>query len=404
MQKKRDSLGIVAYSYHLMIALIPVLYIYNTPVLNMSLGTVLIILFLPYALWRIFKYYQHPRSRELNIVSLVPLIMMFGYYTCRSLSSVNGTILMLAVFIHLWGIMRGSLDDRVIRRIMERFALLCLAVVLVQLFTNYILHYRFKAVFLDLLQSQYKEIYYSFVSSSSLYRPAAFFCEPSHFAEYSILPLISALFPQNNKPEPKIVLAITADIILSGSGIGIILLAGVFVWFALVNEEKISRRIASIIKWSFIFLIAILLLYRIPFIQKVIQRAFYTYEGYDAVSGRTGYWASAIEPMDGLDYLFGYGGSEVFPHFLSGVPETIYQFGIIGLLLQVMFLVSLLIGKASKYTWVSVFVFIGLMLSEHLSKTHLYLFYFGFICSNVVCLEDNVWFRIKIKIGNLISH
>ena len=195
--KKINLMDISSGLYHLCIALLPVLYIINVPGLNISLGTVIILGFVPHSL----LYILRDINRK-NRIKPIVFLLFYAYLIFRSDGNIARVILCCATFMILYGQMKGTINNSRFRGIIETFAIINVVLLVLQVISYYVLHFQIQYIPRNLIYREYQDSYV-FRKFSGLYRPSALFLEPSHFAQYCIFALISALFPEQGKANIK---------------------------------------------------------------------------------------------------------------------------------------------------------------------------------------------------------
>lgn len=363
--------------YHLCIALLPVLYIINVPGINISLGTVILIGFIPHSLLYIFKGINRK-----NRIKAFFFLVFYIYLIFRSDGNTTRIILCCAAFVLLYGQMKGTVNNAKIRSIIEAFALINVTLLVLQVVSYYGLHIRIQYIPRNLIYEEYQNSYV-FRDFSGLYRPSALFLEPSHFSQYCIFALISTLFPaQSNLPNMKKAIAIGAGCILTTSGMGIGLTAGVFAWYIFLNRQRIDKKILNILRLIPVLIIGLLILSRTEFFQTALQRIFSTVEGYNAISGRTHNWDDAIGTMHGNLLWFGHGDSQTYRLYLTGLADTIYKYGVVCVILEGICFLYLMIKKVDNYVWCCCIVFAILFCVAHITNFVSQVFYFGILIAD----------------------
>ena len=119
--------------YHLCIALLPVLYIINVPGINISLGTVILIGFIPHSLLYIFKGINRK-----NRIKAFFFLVFYIYLIFRSDGNTTRIILCCAAFVLLYGQMKGAINNAKIRSIIEAFALINVTLLVLQVASPYL--------------------------------------------------------------------------------------------------------------------------------------------------------------------------------------------------------------------------------------------------------------------------
>ena len=380
--------------YHLCIALLPVLYIIKAPILNISLGTVIILAYIPRSLVYIITKY-----REKKKLKAVAFFVFYLYIVFRAEGNITRTVLLCVTFVIIYGQLNGSINTRKVRKIIEAFAIINTFLLLLQISCYYLLHLHIHYIPQSIIYEEY-QIAEMFQDGVGLYRPSALFLEPSHYAQFCLFALISALFPINGKPHLKKALIIGMGCILTTSGMGIALSFAIYTWYIILNKQNINKKIFTIIKWIPIVCIGILLLSRTSFFQKAIQRVFSSVDGYNAISGRTSNWDDAIGSMHGKDLLFGYGDGQNYKFYLTGLADTIYKYGIIGVILELTCFIYLMYKQKDNYVWCCCITFLALFCVAHLTNYAAHIFYFGMVIADIQSMKSK---NIREKTSLIIN-
>lgn len=371
-----DLLTITDNLFHLCISLLPILYIIKVPLINISLGTVILLAYIPRSLVKIITRI----NKKTNIKVFVYLVF-YAYLILRSDGNISRIILCFASFVILYGNMKGSIKAEKIRKIIEVFALINVCLLIIQIISYYALHLKIHYLPRELVYEEYQNAYV-FRDDGGLYRPSALFLEPSHFSQYCIFALISTFFPLHGKANLKKALAIAGGCILTTSGMGIALTFGVVAWYIILNKQNINTKILTIGAWMVALVIGVLVLSRMSFFQTALQRVFSSVDGYNAISGRTHNWDDAIGRMKGTTYLFGYGDSKTYEWYLTGIADTIYKYGVMCVILEGMCFAYLMIKKKDNFVWCCSVVFMILFCVAHITNFVAQVFYFGILIAN----------------------
>ena len=390
--EQKTKINGISKAYHICIGLLPVLCLLNVPGVNISLGTVLLILFVPHALFEVVQCLKNGKLR----VSSFFFFVFYLYMIFRADGSSTRIVLCIAAYINLLGICCGSIKTEKIRKIIEVFAIINFVLIVMQILSYYGLHHRIQYIPQALIHREFKESYV-FRDLSGLYRPSALFLEPSHYAQYCCFALISVLFPSDGKVDLKKAAMIGLGCILTTSGMGIMLTFGIFVWYIIFNRTSKGIKLFNILKWVPVIAIGIVVLLQIPFFQTAIQRVFSSVEGYNAISGRTGQWDRAIGPMKGSVLWLGYGNSASYPYYLTGLADTIYKYGVVGVILQFVCFLHLMLRKFGNFVWCCCIVFILLFCFAHLTSFYVQVFYFGIVVADAIQSNRRRIIRFKIR-------
>ena len=370
---------VVDRAYHICIALLPMLCLINVPGINIGLGTIILLVFLPSALNAIKNCFKHDGRR----VSSVFIFTFYAYMILRADGSMARMVLCAVVYIHLLGMCCGSIRTEEIRKIIETFAIISFVLIVLQVISYYGLHYRIQYVPKTLIHKDFQESYV-FKEVDGLYRPSALFLEPSHYSQYCCFSLISVLFPEDKKADLKKAAVIAAGCLLTTSGMGIMLTFLICAWYAVVNNGLKRIHLHTLLKWIPVFILGVFILSRIPFFSAAMQRVFSNVNGYNAIRGRTRQWGAALGPMKGKDLWLGYGNSAEYPYYLSGLADTIYKTGLIGLFLQFACFIHLMIKKPVNYVLCCSLAFNLLFCFAHLTGVYEQAFYLGIVIADVL--------------------
>lgn len=386
------SLFIVTQLFQYSVALMPVLYLFNVPFLNISLGTVLLIAFLPYSGLYIVGWFRQKGKDPKNFVGMLLFAVFYLYVCLRSGGGVNTIVLSIATLIHIWGMFCGSVQVDKILRILVTYAMISAGLVLIQTVAYYLLNWRIQYLPQVFVHEQFQESYI-FRDEGGLFRPSALFLEPSHFAQYCCFAIISVLFPSEGKADVERAIVIAIGCVLTTSGMGIALTCGIAVWFFIV-EYLINGKIKNYRPWKIVLFglacaVGIFLVVQIPFIKTALQRIFSSVDGYNAIAGRLGLWKlkEAIGTMNFVPLLFGYNNTAMYEYYLTGLVDTIYKYGIVGLLLEISCFGWLMFRKRSHYAWGTCLAFLALFVMAHLTSFFVQIFYFGLVIADIVTVK-----------------
>ena len=364
--------------YNICIALLPALYIINVPVLNMSLGTILLFLLLPKSILTLIK--ASTSNRKLNSFFF---LVFYLYLILRCEGSIVRIIICCCTFLIIAGQINGAINSLKFRKIVESFAIVNVVLVAIQVISYYLFNYQIQYIPRGIIYEEYQNSWV-FREFTGLYRPSALFLEPSHFAQYCVFALISVLFPAEGKVNLKKAIAIGGGCILTTSGQGIFLVVGVSVWYLLFNHQSFSKKVYNIVKILPFLILAFAILYNTDFVQSAIYRVFNKVDGYTAIEGRTHNWHDAIGTMHGSTFWLGYGDGHKFRFYLPGLADTIYKYGLLCIIFEGLCLLYLMLKKiGNNYVWCSCVVFTILFCIAHITNYVSQIFYFGIIISEV---------------------
>lgn len=383
------GMNIAAKLFPVCVALLPVLCLLNVPVLNISLGTVLLLVFLPYSAQHIWNRYKKDGLQRETVAYFIPFLAFYVYMILRADGSITRIVLCVATLVHLCAMFCGTIQAKKLREVVEWYAVVNSVLVLLQTLAFYLLNFRIQYIPQVLIHEQFQSSYV-FREAEGLFRPSALFLEPSHFAQFCCFALISALFPLQGKADLKKAAFIGLGCILTTSGMGIVLTFGIVLWylyaqFVLTGKMK-ALKTQEIVKWVAIFIVAVFAICQVPLVKTALQRVFFTVDGYNAIYGRLGLWKleDAIGTMDFVSLLFGYGNNAEYSYYLTGLADTIYKFGLIGAALEIGCFGYLMWKKKTHFVWCTCAVFLMLFCVAHLTSFFAQVFYFGLVIADVM--------------------
>ena len=221
---------------------------------------------------------------------------------------------------------------------------------------------------------------------TELYRPSAFFLEPSHMFLY-VFPIlyIVLLSPGINKLRIKLSIFLSLGLILTTSGMGICITAFAWLLYFGLNDGKnniIELKNLLSRKKIFILVILCLIIVVMIFFVPTLRQSFNRILSGEAITGRTSQANNLIESLEGQQLIIGVTNSTAGIAFnLSGFAATLYKFGIIGIILSYAFYVRSTIELKAPYNWIGLVILIVSFFSAHTHGT-IYMLYYVLILLN----------------------
>lgn len=362
-----------------LLAILPISASYKFFDFNIGLGTALIGIFSIYSVLSIL-------SSKTIIIPLF-ILVQYCYFIIRKLGYYTDITLLLASLISMFTICQGKINHSKLRNIIEIIALINSFLLFIQVFFHYIAGVNINYIIINWLNES------SQVGSNtgSLYRPSALFLEPAHFAQYCSIALLSTLFPITGK-RVKYVRAflISAGILLTTSGIGIVLSVGILGWYILFTKRKNGSKIIYLFFGILSATIAGIILYQIPFIKLSITRIFGKVDGYNALSGRLWAWNVTIKKMTGHTLIFGYGTDRFFDGYLTGLMQIIMNYGIIGLILLILSFLYAINKNHNNFIFLGSIIYLGLIIVADVVSVYSMVFYTGIIYTGIMDKKQNI--------------
>lgn len=343
--------------YALFLAVLPVIMMYKVPGIGLSVTTVLIALGMAYAFLVIVA-----QIKKIRIGLIAPLVLYLAYVVTKSTG--QNMLLMFAILIHITAISTGVVDVAYLRRVIEWISIVAAVLLIIQSVVHLLtgehipmIHIGFM---IDELADSKQAILTGYHLGESMYRPAAFFLEPSHFAQYCAIGLGSLLF--HSIPEHKKATLVSIGILLTTSGMGFVLVFAMWGWWyiARYEEESLPNKVKKVVFSLLGVCIVFAVLSQFPFFQEVIARFAVSEEesgGYNAIHGRLFWWETYFGGLTWKDLLLGFGTASLPENYFTGFMTQLYAYGIIGFgLLIVSLLVLLKKGNTLSRTYTLIYM------------------------------------------------
>lgn len=233
----------------------------------------------------------------------------------------------------------------------------------------------------------------------ALYRPSAFFLEPSHLAIYCIPALVFTLLSQDGLPFPDkrrqrlgTAFIISVGVLLSTSGLGLASVVALWGLYIVVyaKEAGLFRKIRikdiftpktiALVGMCCVFLIVAY--FTVGVFRSAVNRIFLTSKGESnsAIGGRTATGFRALRMLSGKKLLVGVGNSVDISNWnMSGFFFTVFKYGVIGCALSYWLHIKNLLKLKDAYFWLTV-MFVGLsFFTVHTYAAFYRLYYISFI-------------------------
>ncbi len=243
------------------------------------------------------------------------------------------------------------------------------------IYIQYILYYIFGVVLSKNLLIPFSGFYEPSVADNvermefvynNLFRPSAFFLEPSHFAAYAVIALGIGLFENKSK---KMNVFLTSTIVLSTSGLGIA--AALLLWggkaFLSMNSKSRNKVLKALVFCFFALFVTMILYNTVGIFRDTINRVL-TQGDQNAITGRL--WTSQfINQLSGKNVYWGAGfrnrpisDSTGLAYYMTGIVELVYCQGWFGTILFVI-MMGIVILKMWKTKNALNFIVMGLFVA-----------------------------------------
>ena len=302
---------------------------------------------------------MHWQRIDLNKIFVFIPYLLYAWYSGNGIYR----LLAMAILVHLLAICSGAVHYGRLKSMLIGVACVASGCVLLQHLLHWTvgldLQFLYKFTMLESLQRcGYNGIFDTY-HYKGMYRPAAFFLEPSHFAQYSFVGLCACLF-STAQTKWKQALLITAGMFATTSGIGFVLTSSIWLWWRLTKIEvfPIIYKVLLFLGVCVLAACSLFVLYQIPFFESIISRFLDTPEGeVNAVDGRIFGWGLLFEGKDFWELFWGYGADTLPPYFLTGMMEQLYVYGWLGVGLLFMYLTWLCLFTKGLARIVSILFF-----------------------------------------------
>lgn len=390
-----------------LLALSPLLQFYVGPVRNA--GFTVMVLIAPLLVLRLAKITANGRADRRCLIAVVPMLLFQLFKLFDHGVTVNKLfycVFFLVVFI---AAAAGCINVRLLVKYAVLVCLAASALLVVQYFCFYVLgfHLQLAPTSLFLPSSEawtlgvQTGLYGLRGIKNGFYRPSAFFMEPSHLFLYAF-PVLALLLLSRGISRRRIVTAalITLGMILSTSGMGIVVAAGLWgVFIALYRTRKDRKNIArfrnlltarSIVLIFGALALMIFMYFTVPVFRKAADRLLQSSPTgqSSAVSGRNKKANELVKDMSGKELVIGVTEDLTGLNFnLPGFHATLYKYGWIGLILSYCFYLQFLFRVRGAGFWISVIILIVSFFSAHTHGTF-FLQYYLLVLLNAVHMSE----------------
>lgn len=354
-------------------------------------GISVLVLGLPYIVLGLLAKLQNEKISGEKII--FPLVLFSLYKAFIHEVNFMGIAQAIVIVIYYFAIAEGVINLRSVFKSASRIAQLASVLIIVQYVCHYVLGFHLKLVPVSLLLPESSQWIAGAETGqvgingirSELYRPSAFFLEPSHMFLY-VFPILFVflLSPNMDKWRKKIAILLTVGLFLttSGMGIGVSCFAWVLYWgfnSGKLNNIKLKNvfRIKNLIMLITFCVVFIVLCFTVPFFRDSIVRIFVGESGgSNAIEGRTAQGFNLIANLTGMKLLIGVTSTTAGIQFnMAGFVATLYKFGIIGTFLSYAFYVKNAICQKVPYKWIAVVIVFVSFFSAHTHGIFYMLYY-----------------------------
>ncbi len=359
--------------YTLLLAILPMVMMYRTPFLGVGFATFLIAITLPFVLVRTFA-----RIQQVNVSLLWPFFLYLAYALIKS--DTSNALLCIAIGAHVCAISTGLVNAKYLRKTIETVSLIAAVCVTIQQIAHVLFGFHIPMIYPGGLIDGLKEYQVNIMTgiplgSENMYRPCAFFIEPAQFSQYCIIGLGSTLF--SNAPAIKKAILISIGLIMTTSGMGVVLTFGMWAWWILSRGKNNNKRHTFVL--ILLLILVVLALNQTSFFQSVVSRFMGpSDDSLNAITGRTMYWEVYFGDGQLSNFIFGRGLSDLPEEYFTGIMTQIYVYGIVGTAFLVLFLLNLLF-KTKQLPMIFTAIYFALLFLANLTGFIPMIFNFGII-------------------------
>ena len=370
--------------FGLLLALMPIVQPIKSA-LPVTMSMAIIIILLVYTLAAIFKHGRVSLSGSLFIW------MFFLYRIFNHGTSAEELGTSLFVILFSLALLNGIFDTRPFFDCISFISCLAAVMIIIQSFCHYIFGFHICLLRPDLLRDGISSsAYFAQITaqlttgmSGGIYRPSAFFIEPSAYSLYFIPALCRLIFAADDRNSSRWqAILISLGAVFSTSGIGIAVTAALWGFYALrsnLHNGKINVSRLTIL--AGVLIITVIIALRFQIVRQSLARIFSAADtsGYSAVQGRLGGGLIYLSRMDASTLCFGSAlSADELDIYVSGIFLIILSEGIFGALLYAAMMLAIFIKAEDEYKVIAA-VAIVLVVFAGLYHIHYITYYFAAI-------------------------
>ena len=320
--------------FTILLIIFPILYMYQTPILTLTVSDVLLITIIPFLLIDMAR-------RKIKISIYKPLGIIVLYIIMQTLiiillsndSSTNPIIFSILRLLLYYSVLmlfgRTYFDIDLGIKFYRKVAIFVCCFLFLQIIFEQFFNFYIPGTIPGLPISEAMTEYNAQKTAGNSARLRSLFAEPAHFATY--VSLIFAIDLLNENKINKRILIYTLGLLLSGSSTGIFMVAIIYTVYFFKNIKSFSKR--TLINISVIIaLIAIILPLYIqtdPF-EIFYERTFLNENS--SIDGRFGNYGLVLKETNTANMLFGRGTFAEIDDYIPALPRIYYYYGLIGII------------------------------------------------------------------------
>lgn len=369
-------------SFSRLVALLPLLGSYSLPIYSrLDLATLSVILY------AIIHFRSVPRVKLKSILLLIAFVIInsaivwairgSGVRTIYTVDEqmvlfrvVKFALIMLIIFLpyNKWGF-----DLDICMQMVKCVVRITCGMLSLQQLSYHLFHVVITNPLLSFLTisggGSMEEGYY--ILSNDLYRPSAFFLEPSWITVYTTVYLIYCLFGKRTIGKQLEVIIPIMTIVLSTSGLGFLVLGAILTYWFVFHHHK-ARDIIIV----FAILLVLVKLSQVEFVQLALNRSLYQT---NVITGRSGYGYDYFKNMPPIYKWLGNGFGYVPHGFLNGYEYVLLTSGYIGCFMIVSVTLSLAF-RNSRWQRLILLSYLVFMFGVQMFSVTTLIFYISIAC------------------------
>ena len=370
--------------FSILMALLPFLSYYNSPISGIDMGSFLLLVFSVFAVSQ-FWYKSDFMPLYLYVLLITPFaVFLFAEQNVAIMTIIQRYAKFVVVLgcVFGFGFFRNYYDEQMTFKTMRYVIYLCAAFIVLQR----VFYFMGITVENPLIRFATNDAYLDGYSmGTELFRPSAFFLEPSQLSVYGLVYLVYSLFKKDNLKQSVIVII---TLLCSGSGIGLVFGILTYCAYFLIRFRKHTAKILAAMCAG---VVAIVGMSRMTFFKQVVNR--FTTDniagGGNAIQGRIGTGYQLFFEKDWWQQLFGSGyGNVPADIYLNGMTYILNTLGAIGCVLF-LGLILKYIHKGETWQKIGLLVVLGLTFISQIFTPASLAFYF--------CIYNNFPVADKVK-------
>ena len=368
----------ISIGFYFFLSLIEVVSMYKSFIVDVSLSSAILVFLSLISIVIILRYHK-----KIDYRFIFCLFLYYSWVIIKSNSFYR--VISVIALLNLVAISIKPDNDLTFRKMLEYIALLASFCVTIQTIVFYFLGKHIPMIIESFCTSSVRVQYHNAISTGlvqGMYRPCAFFLEPAHYTECCIMGLLSLLSYERTNIRRSVIISI--GIVLTTSGMGIVLTFCLWVWKYFLGASNISivKRIKNVAGIILVLIVSLLILSRFPFFENAINRMFDSNSSVGALHGRTIYWDTFFKGKKFTDFIWGFGYEELPEVYFTGFMSIIYCYGIVGYVFLLLF-VGRVFLSGERFEKMVCILFVGLMFVSNVTNFLYVVFVLGLASSQM---------------------